>query len=77
MKLAPAPNSSKANAVGKYRSILCNANDSCDGESSYADPSSCDGLDSSQEKSLRVVEKHHRDKNGVTRAAGSAREVVI
>ncbi len=28
MKLAPAPNTSKANAVSKYRSILQNANDS-------------------------------------------------
>ena len=62
MKLAPAPNISKANAVGKYRSILQNANDSWDGESSYTDSSSNEGSDSSQEKSLRVVEKHHRDK---------------
>ena len=62
MKLAPAPSTSKANAVGKYRSILRNANDSWDGESSYADSSSDDGSDSSQDKSLRVVEKHHRDK---------------
>ena len=77
MKLAPAPNINKANAVGKYRSILQNANDSWDGESSYAESSSYDGSDSSQEKSLRVVDKHHRDKNGVARAAGSAREVVI
>ena len=61
-KLAPAPNISKANAVGKYCSILRNANDRWDGESSYADSSSKDGSDSSQEKSLRVVEKHHRDK---------------
>ena len=43
MKLAPAPNSSKANAVGKYCSILRNANDSWDGESSFADLSSYDG----------------------------------
>ena len=62
MKLAPTPNISKANVVGKYRSILRNANDSWDGESSYTDSSSDDGSDSSQEKSLRVVDKHHRDK---------------
>ena len=48
MKLAPAPNINKANAVGKYRSILQNANDSWDRESSYADLSSYDGSDSSQ-----------------------------
>ena len=47
MKLSPAPNISKANAVGKYRSILRNVNDSWDGESSYADLSSKDGSDSS------------------------------
>jgi hypothetical protein len=40
MKLAPAPNTSKENAVGKYRSILQNANDSYNGASSYADSSS-------------------------------------
>ena len=40
MKLAPAPNSNKANAVSKYRSILQGANDSWDGESSYTDLSS-------------------------------------
>jgi hypothetical protein len=50
MKLAPAPNSNKANAVSKYRSILLGANDSWDGESSYADSSNYDGSDSSQEK---------------------------
>ena len=77
MKLAPAPNINKANAVVKYRSILRNANDSWDRESSYTDLSSYDGSDSSQEKSLRVADKHHRDKNGVERAAGAAREAVI
>ena len=61
MKLAPAPNINKANAVGKYRSILRNANDSWDGESSYANSSSYDGSDSSQEKSLRVADKTHCD----------------
>ncbi len=59
MKLAPAPNTSKANAVGKYRSILQNANDSWDGKSSCPDSAS-EWSDSSQEKSLSV--KHHRDK---------------
>ncbi len=47
MKLAPAPNINKANAVGKYRSILQNANDSWDRESSYADSTSYNGSDSS------------------------------
>jgi hypothetical protein len=40
MKLAPAPNSNKANAVSKYRSILQGANDSWDRESRYAELSS-------------------------------------
>ncbi len=66
MKLAPEPNTSKANAVGKYRSILQNANDSWDGASSYADSSSYDyskdGFDSSQEECLRAADQHHRDK---------------
>jgi hypothetical protein len=63
MKLAPAPNINKANAVGKYRSILQNANDSWDeAQASGADLSSCDGLDSSQEECLRVANKHHLDK---------------
>ena len=56
MKLAPAPITSKANGVGKYRSILRNANDSWDRESSYTNSSSYDGSDSSQEKSLGVTE---------------------
>ncbi len=43
MKLAPAPNNNKANAVSKHRSILRSANDSWDRESSYADLSSYDG----------------------------------
>ena len=48
MKLAPAPNLNKANVVGKYRSILQSANNSCsNAESSYADSTSYD--DSSQE----------------------------
>jgi hypothetical protein len=51
MKLAPAPNTNKANAVGKYRSILQNTKDSWDGESSYADSTSYNESDSSQEKS--------------------------
>jgi hypothetical protein len=54
MKLAPAPNTSKANTVAKCKSILQNANDSWDGESSYADSTSYDGSDRSQEKSLSV-----------------------
>ena len=75
MKLAPAPNSNKANAVNKYRSILQGANDSWDGESSYADSSSYDGSYSSQEKSLSV--KHQRNKKRVERAAEVAREAAI
>ena len=52
MKLASAPSLSKANAVGKYRSILRSANASwSESESSYADSSSYDykkdGFDSS------------------------------
>jgi len=47
MKLAPAPNTSKANAVAKYKSILQNANDSWDGASSYADSTNYDDSDSS------------------------------
>jgi hypothetical protein len=67
MKLAPAPNTSKANAVSKYRSILRGASDSwSEAESSYADSSSYDykkdGFDSSQEECLRVADRHHRDK---------------
>ena len=70
MKLAPAPNINKANAVGKYRSILQNANDSWDkAQASGAELSSCDGLDSSQEECLRVSDKHHRDKKGAAREA--------
>ena len=49
MKLAPAPNISKANGVGKYRSILQSANDGWDkAQSSYADSPSYDGSASSQ-----------------------------
>ena len=59
MKLAPAPNNNKENAVSKYWSILQNANDSWDGKSSCPD-SAREWSDSSQEKSLSV--KHHRDK---------------
>ena len=40
MKLAPEPNTSKANTVGKYRSILQNANDSWDRKSSCPDSAS-------------------------------------
>ena len=47
MKLALAPNNNKANAVSEYRSILRGANDSWDRESSYADSTSYNGLDSS------------------------------
>jgi len=75
MKLAPAPNSNKANAVAKYKSILQNANDSWDGASSYADSTSYDVSDSSQEKSLSV--KHQRDKNEVEGTAKAARKASI
>jgi hypothetical protein len=77
MKLAPAPNTSKANAVSKYRSILQGANDSWDGESSYADLSSYDykkdGFDSSQEECLRVADRHHRDKKRSGKSSKSSR----
>ena len=70
MKLAPAPNINKANAVGKYRSILRNANDSWDeAQASGADSPSYDGLDSSLEECLRVADKHHRDKKRAAREA--------
>ena len=71
MKLAPAPNSNKANAVSKYRSILRVANDSWDRDSSYADLSSFDGSDSSQEKSLSV--KHHCDKKRSGKSSRSSK----
>ena len=71
MKLAPAPNTSKANAVGKYRSILQNAKDSWDGESSYTDSTSYDVLDISQEKSLSV--KQNRDKKRSGKSSKSSK----
>ena len=77
MKLAPAPNTSKANAVGKYRSILQNANDSWDGESSYADSSSYDykkdGFDSSQEECLRAADQADRYRRDKKRSGKSSR----
>ena len=75
MKLALAPNNNKANAVSKYRSILRGANDSWDRESSYADATSYDGLDSSQEKSLSV--KHHRDKKRSGKSSRSSKQSSI
>ncbi len=72
MKLAPAPNTSKANAVAKYKSILQNASDSWDGASSYTDSTSYDGSDSSQEKSLSV--KPHRDKNRSGKSSKSSKQ---
>jgi hypothetical protein len=79
MKLAPAPNTSKANAVGKYRSILQGANDSwSEAESSYADSSSYDykrdGFDSSQEECLRVAHRHHRDKKQSGKSSKSSKK---
>ncbi len=71
MKLAPAPNSNKANTVNKYHSILRGANDSCDGDSSYADSTSYDESDSSQEKSLSV--KQHRNKKQSGKSSKSSR----
>ena len=62
IKLAPDHNINKSNAVGKYSSIIQIANDIWDRESSYADLSIYDELDSSQEKSLKLVDKHHREK---------------
>jgi hypothetical protein len=83
MKLAPAPNTSKVNAVAKYRSILQNANDSWDGASSYAGSSSYtdsssynykkDGFDSSQDKCLRAANRHHRDKKRSGKSSKSSR----
>ena len=74
MKLAPAPNTSKANAVAKYKSILQNANDSWDGASSYADSTNYDNSDSSQENSLSVKSvKHHRDKNRSGKSSKSSK----
>ena len=64
MKLAPSPNSNKANAVGKYLSILQNSNDSWDGESSYAHLSSYNGSDSSEEKSLSVKNHCNKERSG-------------
>ena len=63
---------------GVIKSILQSANDSWDkAQSSYADSSSYDGSDSSQEECLRVADKHHCDKNGAARAAGAAGEAAI
>ena len=78
MKLAPAPNTSKENAVGKYRSILRGANDSWSkAESSYADLSSYtykkEGFDSSQEESLRVANRHHCDKKRSCKSSRSSK----
>ena len=66
MKLAPAPNCSKANAVSKYKATLRGVQKSwSDAESSYADSTSYDyaqdGFDSSQEDCMRVVDRIHRD----------------
>jgi len=71
IKLAPAPNSNKANAVGKYRFILQHPNDSWDGESSYANLSSYNGSDSSEEKSLSV--KNHRNKKRSGKSSRSSK----
>jgi hypothetical protein len=80
MKLAPAPNASKANAVSKYKSILQNANDSWDGASSYTDSSSYDykkdGFDSSQEECLRVADRHHRDKKRSGKSSKSSKKSI-
>jgi hypothetical protein len=83
MKLAPAPNTNKANAVGKYRFIPQNAKDSWDRELSYADSSSYadlssydykkDGLDRSQEECLRAANRHHRDKKRSGKTSKSIR----
>ena len=79
MKLSPAPHSSKANAVGKYRSILQSANDSwSEAESSYTDLSSYDyrkyRFDSSQEECLRAADKHHCDKKRSTKSSRSSKK---
>ena len=65
MKLAPAPNSNKANAVRKYKATLEGVRDNWS-KSSLADSSMTsyaygnDGFDSSQEECMRVVERQHR-----------------
>ena len=74
MKLAPAPNNNKENAVSKYWSILQNANDSWDGKSSCPDLAS-EWSDSSQEKSLSV--KHHRDKKRSGKSSRSSKQSSI
>jgi hypothetical protein len=83
MKLAPAPNTRKAYAVAKYKSILQNANNSWDGASSYADSSSYadlssydykkESFDSSQEECLRAADRHHRDKKRSGKSSKSSR----
>ena len=77
MKLVPAPNLSKANAVGKYHSILRFANDSWSkAESSYKDSSSYDykkeRFDSLQEECLRVANRHHCNKKRIGKSSSSS-----
>jgi len=75
MQLAPTPNLSKANAVGKYRSILQSENDSwSNAESSFADSTNED--DSSQEECLKVAEKHHRNKKQISKNSKSSKKSI-
>ena len=76
MKLAPAPNLRKANAVGKYCSILQSANDSwSNAESSYAGSTSY--VDSSQEECLKVADKHHRNKKRSSKSSKKSIDLSI
>ena len=73
MKLKPAPNSNKANAVGKYCSILQSANNSWrNAESSFADSTS-EG-DSLHEVCLTVTNKHHHNKKWSSKSSRSSKK---
>ena len=76
MKLAPEPNSGKANTVGNYRSILQSTNNSwIKAESSYADSTSYNN--SSQEECLRVANKHHRNKKRSSKSSKKSIDLSI
>ena len=76
LKLVQAPNLNKANAVGKYCSILRSANNSwSDAESSYADSTSY--VDSYQEECLKVTNKHHRNKKQSSKSSKKSIDLSI
>jgi hypothetical protein len=60
MKLAPAPNVNKANAVNKYKSALDEWSNSSLAESSMDSYHYESDFDSSQEACMRVVEQQER-----------------